>query len=57
MAAEKKKVYGNMRIIAIEGKDLYRTEALTALKNQDYPRAQQVLESLLALDQEESNGL
>ena len=33
MAAEKKKVYGNMRIIAIEGKDLYRTEALTALKN------------------------
>ncbi len=32
-------------------------EALAALKNQDYPRAQQVLESLLALDQEESNGL
>ena len=33
MAAEKKKVYGNMRIMAIEGKDLYRAEAVTALKN------------------------
>lgn len=33
MAAEKKKEYGNMRIMAIEGKDLYRTEAITALKN------------------------
>ncbi|MBO5416693.1 MAG: hypothetical protein J6A83_08710 [Clostridia bacterium] len=33
MAAEKKKKYDNMRIMAIEGKDLYRAEALTALKN------------------------
>ena len=33
MAAEKKKVYGNMRIMAIEGKDIFRTDALTALKN------------------------
>ena len=33
MAAEKKKKYGNMRIMAIEGKDLYRAEAITALKN------------------------
>ena len=33
MAAEKKKVYGNMRIMAIEGKDIFRTEAITALKN------------------------
>ncbi len=33
MAAEKKKVYGNMRIMAIEGKDLYRAEAVTALKD------------------------
>ena len=32
-------------------------EALAALKNQDYPRAQSVLESLFALGQEESNGL
>ena len=33
MAAEKKKVYGNMRIIAIEGKDIFRADTLTALKN------------------------
>ena len=33
MAAEKKKAYGNMRIMAIEGKDLFRAEAITALKN------------------------
>ncbi len=33
MAAEKKKVYGNMRIMAIEGKDIFRTDTLTALKN------------------------
>ena len=33
MAAEKKKVYGNMRIMAIEGKDIFRAEAITALKN------------------------
>ena len=33
MAAEKKKVYGNMRIMAIEGKDIFRAEMLTALKN------------------------
>ena len=33
MAAEKKKAYGNMRIIAIEGKDIFRTDTLTALKN------------------------
>ena len=33
MTAEKKKVYGNMRIIAIQGKDLFRTEAITALKD------------------------
>ena len=33
MTAEKKKVYGNMRIMAIQGKDLFRTEAITALKN------------------------
>ena len=32
-------------------------EALAALKHQDYTRAEQVLECLLALDQEESNGL
>ena len=32
-------------------------EALTALKQQDYPRAEQLLTDLLALDQEESNGL
>lgn len=33
MTAEKKKVYGNMRIMAIEGKDLYRPQPLTALKD------------------------
>ena len=33
MAAEKKKLYGNMHIMAIEGKDLFRSEAITALKN------------------------
>ena len=33
MAAEKKKAYGNIRIIAIEGKDIFRTDALTAQKN------------------------
>ena len=33
MAAEKKKAYGNIRIMAIEGKDIFRTEAITALKN------------------------
>ena len=33
MTAEKKKAYGNMRIMAIQGKDLFRTEAITALKN------------------------
>ena len=32
-------------------------EAPTALKQQDYPRAEQLLTDLLALDQEESNGL
>ena len=32
-------------------------EALTALKQQNYPRAEQLLTDLLALDQEESNGL
>ena len=32
-------------------------EALTVLKQQDYPRAEQLLTDLLALDQEESNGL
>ena len=34
MAAEKKKVYGNMRIMAIEGKDIFRADTLTALKNE-----------------------
>ena len=33
MAAEKKKVYGNMRIMAIEGKDIFRADTLTALEN------------------------
>ena len=33
MTAEKKKVYGNMRIMAIEGKDIFRADTLTALKN------------------------
>ena len=33
MAAEKKKAYGNMRIMAIEGKDIFRADTLTALKN------------------------
>ena len=33
MAAEKKKAYGNMCIMAIEGKDLFRFEAITAQKN------------------------
>jgi len=33
MTAEKKKVYGNMRIMAIQGKDLFRAEAITTLKN------------------------
>ena len=33
MAAEKKKVYGNMRIMAIEGKDIFRADTLTVLKN------------------------
>ena len=33
MTAEKKKAYGNMRIMAIQGKDLFRTESVTALKN------------------------
>ena len=32
-------------------------EALDALKNKDYSRAEQLLDSLLALDQEENNGL
>ena len=32
-------------------------DALDALKRKDYPRAEHVLESLLALDQEETNGL
>ena len=32
-------------------------ETLDALKNKDYARAEQLLDSLLALDQEESNGL
>ena len=32
-------------------------EALDALKNKDYARAEQLLESLLAMDQEEHNGL
>ena len=33
MTAEKKKEYGSLRIMAIEGKDLYRAEKLTAIKN------------------------
>ena len=33
MTAEKKKVYGNMRIMTIQGKDLYRAEAISTLKN------------------------
>ena len=33
MAAEKKKAYGNMRIMAIEGKDIFRADTFTALKN------------------------
>ena len=33
MAAEKKKAYGNMRIISVEAKDLYRTKPITALKD------------------------
>ena len=33
MTAEKKKAYGNMRIMVIQGKELFRTEAITALKN------------------------
>ena len=32
-------------------------EALAALKRQNYVRAEELLESLLALDQEENNGL
>ena len=32
-------------------------EALDALKNTDYARAEQLLASLLAMDQEENNGL
>ena len=32
-------------------------DALQALKKQDYTRAEQLLDSLLALDQEENNGL
>ena len=32
-------------------------DALAALKQQDYARAEQLLDSLLALDQEENNGL
>ena len=32
-------------------------EAQDALKNKDYSRAEQLLDSLLALDQEENNGL
>ena len=32
-------------------------DALDSLKQQDYVRAEQLLDSLLALDQEESNGL
>ena len=32
-------------------------DALAALKQQDYRRAEQLLDSLLALDQEENNGL
>jgi len=33
MTAEKKKEYGSMRIITIEGKDIFRAEKLTAMKN------------------------
>lgn len=33
MAKEKKKIYGNMRIMSIQGKDLLRTDTLTAKKN------------------------
>ena len=33
MATEKKKAYGNMRIIAIEGKDIFRSNTLSAQKN------------------------
>ena len=33
MTAEKKKAYGNMRIMAIKGKDIFRADTLTALKN------------------------
>ena len=32
-------------------------EALDALKNTDYARAERLLDSLLAMDQEENNGL
>ena len=32
-------------------------EALSAVRNQEYARAEQVLSGLLALDQEEDNGL
>ena len=33
MATEKKKAYSNMRIIAIEGKDIFRSNTLSAQKN------------------------
>ena len=33
MAAEKKKLYGNMLIMAIEGKDIFLADMLDALKN------------------------
>ena len=33
MATEKKKAYGNMRIISLDGSNIYRAETLTAFKN------------------------
>ena len=33
MATEKKKAYGNMRIISLDGSNIYRAESLTAMKN------------------------
>ena len=33
MATEKKKAYGNMRIISLDGSNIYRAESSTAKKN------------------------
>ena len=33
METEKKKAYGNMRIISLDGSNIYRAESLTAMKN------------------------